>query len=150
MLGYRRQVQATITESNAGVKAQLQEYREEAASLEKTLHFGAKALDGQTIEAFSTRLANLRTTIGILSKKDDDASKTEGALRNNSRLLTDASISYHDMPFDSKQQFARLVTTNIELSEIVPRWLKFSITWSPFLGTTPKDIAYIWRNSAGD
>ena len=150
MLAYLRQVQATITESNAGVKAQLQEYREEAESLEKTLHFGAKALDGKTIEAFSTRLANLHTTIGILSKKDDDASKTEEALRNNARLLTDASISYHDMPFDSKQQFARLVTTNIELSEIVPRWLKLSITWSPFLGTTPKDTAYIWRNSAGD
>jgi hypothetical protein len=150
MLAYLRQVQATITESNAGVKAQLQEYREEAESLEKTLHFGAKALDGKTIEAFSTRLANLHTTIGILSKKDDDASKTEGALRDNAKLLTDASISYHDMPFDSKQQFARLVTTTIELSEIVPRWLKLSITWSPFLGTTPKDIAYIWRNSAGD
>ena len=147
---YLKRVQETISESNAGVKAQLAQYREEAASLEKTLHFGATTLDGKTIEAFSRRLANLNTTIEILSKKDDVANKAEGALRDNAKLLTDASISYKDMKFDRKQELARLATTNIELSEIVPRWLKLSIDWSPFLGVTVRDIAYIWRNSAGE
>ncbi len=150
MLDYLKQVRQHITESNAGVASQLAQYREEAASLDKTLHFGATALDGETIEAYARRLANLNRTIAILSKKDDVAEKAQGALRSNAKLLTDASISYHDMTFQRKQEFARLATTHIELSEIVPRWLLLSITWSPFLGTTPKDIAYIWRNSAGD
>src|SRR6266704_1535464 len=150
MLDYLKQVRQHITESNAGVASQLAQYREEAASLEKTLHFGAAHLDGTTIEAFARRLANLNRTLEILSKKDDVADKAQGALRSNAKLLTDASISYHDMTFQRKQEFARLATTHIELSEIVPRWLLLSITWSPFLGTTPKDIAYIWRNSAGD
>lgn len=44
----------------------------------------------------------------------------------------------------------RLASSRIELAEIVPRWLQLTITWSPFLGTTPRDIAYIWRNSAGE
>ncbi len=147
---YLKQVQATISESNAGVKAQLEEYKSEAASLEKTLHYGAATLDGTTIAKFSTRLANLNITINILSKKDDLASKAEGTLRSNAKLLTDASISYKEMSFDSKFDLARLATAKLQLSEIVPRWLKFEIDWSPFLGVTVRDIAYIWRNSAGE
>ena len=150
MYEYLKQVQASIAESNAGVKAQLEEYKSEAASLENTLHYGAAALDGKTIEAFSRRLANLNTTIEILSKKDDEAEEAEGALRDNAKLLTDASVSYKNMKFDRKQKLARLVTSNIELSEIVPRWLKLVINWSPFLGVTARDIAFIWRNSAGE
>jgi len=150
MLDYLRQVQQSISESNAGVASQLAQYKEEAASLEKTLHFGAAALDGQTIVRYATRLTNLTRTIELLTKKDDIAEKAQEALRNNAQLLTDATISYNDMKFPKKQEFARLTTTRIELSEIVPRWLQLSLTWSPFLGTTPKDIAYIWRNSAGE
>lgn len=70
--------------------------------------------------------------------------------RDNAKLLTDASVSYKSMKFDRKQKLARLATTNIELSEIVPRWLKLSIDLSPFLGVTVRDIAFIWRNSAGE
>lgn len=150
MLDYLKQVQQRITESNAGVTSQLAQYREEAASLDKTLHFGAAALDGDTIVKYATRLANLTRTIELLSKKDDLAGKAQKALRSNAELLTDATISYNDMEFSRKQDFVRLATTHIELSEIVPRWLTLSITWSPFLGTTPKDTAYIWRNSAGE
>jgi hypothetical protein len=150
MLDYLRQVQQRLSESNAGVASQLAEYKAEAASLDKTLHYGAAALDGATIEAYARRLANLNRTIELLAKKDDIAEQAQGALRSNAHLLTDATISYQDMPFSRKQEFARLTTTHIELREIVPRWLQLSITWSPFLGTAPKDIAYVWRNSAGD
>jgi len=150
MLDYLQQVQQSLAESNAGVASQLAQYREEAASLEKTLHFGASELDGTTIAAFSRRLANLNRTIELLAKKDDIAEKAQGALRSNAQLLTDATISYNDMHFSKKQEFVRLTTTHIELSEIVPRWLQLSITWSPFLGTTPRDFAYVWRNSAGE
>jgi hypothetical protein len=150
MLDYLRQVQQSISESNSGVASQLVQYREEAASLDKTLHFGAAALDGDTIIRYAARLAKLNTTIELLSKKDAVAEKAQEALRSNAQLLTDATISYQSMKFPKKQEFARLATTHIELAEIVPRWLKLTITWSPFLGTTPRDIAYIWRNSAGE
>jgi Recombinase len=142
---YLKQVQSSIAESNAGVKAQLEEYGAEAASLEKTLHFGASALDGKTIEAFSRRLANLNTTIDILSKKDGESAKTEKALRDSAKLLTDASYAYKDFAFQSKQKLVRLITTNIYLSVLAPRWLLLEIDWSPFLGVSVNDFAFIWR-----
>ena len=145
---YLKQVQATITESNAGLKTQLEEYIKEAASLEKTLHYGAESLDGTTIKAFSKRLANLNATIEILSKKDDEAEKAEETLRDSAKLLTDASLAYDDFPFERKQKLVRLITTKICLSVFAPRWLLLEIEWSPFLGISVNDFAFIWRPRA--
>ena len=142
---YLKQVQSSVDQSNAGVKAQLEEYTAEAASLDKTLHYGAASLDGKTIERYSQRLAHLNTTIEILSKKDNQAAKTEKTLRRSAKLLTDASYGYDEFTFENKQSLVRLITTNIYLSVLAPRWLLLEIDWSPFLGVSVDDFAFIWR-----
>src|SRR5260221_4514860 len=142
---YLKQVQSSVDQSNAGVKAQLEEYTAETASLDKTLHYGAASLDGKTIERYSQRLAHLNTTIEILSKKDNQAAKTEKTLRRSAKLLTDASYGYEEFTFENKQNLVRLITTNIYLSVLAPRWLLLEIDWSPFLGVSVDDFAFIWR-----
>ena len=39
----------------------------------------------------------------------------------------------------------RLATIKLELSVLAPRWLLLTISWSPFLGTTLEDNAFIWH-----
>jgi len=147
MYQYLLAVQSMVVKKQQVSDGQLEEYRAEAISLDRTLHYGAAALDSETIEVYAARLAKLRRVIGILEDKQRETPPSTEQLRENASLLVEASECYEGMTFERKQKLIRLVTSSIALSVLAPRWLVFEIQWSPFLGVLVHDQAYIWRPS---
>jgi Resolvase, N terminal domain/Recombinase len=142
---YLQEVQQKVSEANAGVDSQIEEYRSEADNLDRVLRLGAKQLDDATIIRYTLRLAHLNTTLTVLEAKNAKNQKQKENLSKAANLLVLASEGYEKMLFEDRHDLVRLVTTKLELSILATRWLKLEIVWSPFLNVPVKDIAYIWH-----
>jgi hypothetical protein len=141
---YLKAVQAMTNESLAGVSTQLAEYRQEISNIERVLKLNAHLETDESIIKMGERLSNLNITVKELEKKDEKRMEDED-LKEAANLILEASTSYEGMKFDKKQKLLRLVTTKLELQILAPRWLTLSVAWSPFLGTSLMDRAYIWH-----
>ncbi len=141
---YLKVMQAMSNQALVSVDSQIIECEQEIANIERTLRLNAHLHDDDSIRRMGERLANLNVTLNELEKKEAKRIE-EKDLKKAAELITEASISYETMLFENKQKLVRLVTTKLELSIIAPRWLLLQIAWSPFLGTTLEDIAFIWH-----
>jgi hypothetical protein len=129
--------------STAGIDKQIAEYSAEADSLDRTLHYGAKKLDGKTIENFSERLGRLRTTIAQLEAKKKRAAKAQEELAEFAEGLDDIPQAWKSMKLAKQQRFIRLVTEKIILTKPAQNWLKLEVKWS--LWDDAPSICYIWQ-----
>jgi hypothetical protein len=116
---------------------------EEAASLERTLHYSAATLDGKTIEKFSTRLANINVTLAQLRLKKQKAAAAQQALQAFSEKLGDVPAVWHDLGIENQRRFVQLVTEKLTLTKPAPNWLRLEIVW--FWPDAPNSILYIWQ-----
>jgi hypothetical protein len=142
---YLQEVQQKVSEANAGVDSQIEEYRKEAENIDRVLRLGAKSLDDTSVVRYTLRLTHLNTTLAELEKKSQKNQKQRENLKKAANLLVLASEGYEKMLFEDKQELVRLVTTKCELTILATRWLKMEIVWSPFLNVPVKDIAFIWH-----
>jgi DNA invertase Pin-like site-specific DNA recombinase len=137
-------VQESLT---AGIDAQLVEYTQEAASLENTLHYGAAALDGKTIEKFSIRLGNLRRSIDQLETKKQRAAERAAELKEFAERLDDVPALWKDMSLEKRRRFVKLVTEKITLTKLAHDWMLVEIAW--FWPDVPHSFCYIWQRQVG-
>lgn len=142
---YLKEVQQRVSEANAGVDSQIEEYKREAENLDRVLRLGAKSLDDTTVVRYSLRLAHLNTTLEVLEKKSEKNQKQRENLKKAANLLVLASEGYEKMLFEDRYDLVQLVTTKLELTILQSRWLKMEIVWSPFLNVPVNDIAFIWH-----
>jgi len=133
-------------ESTAGMQAQIAKYTEEADSLDRTLHFGASKLDGETIEKYSERLANLRTTLGELTRKQKKAEREKEQLLEFADEVGDVVERWHKMGIEKQRRFVRLATRKIVMSKPAPNWLQIEIVW--LWGA--KSMLYIWQRQGAN
>jgi DNA invertase Pin-like site-specific DNA recombinase len=136
-------------QQTAGITSQIADYTEEADSLDRLLHYGAKALDEKTIEKKATRLGNLRRSIDQLKAKLNRAQRAQEDLQKFVERLDDIPAVWHEMgkedgtTYEKQQRFIRLVTNSMTLTRVAPNWLCLDIAW---LSTeTPNSVCYIWQ-----
>jgi len=135
-------------ENTAGIVAQLAEYREEAANLEHTLHYGSKGLDAKTIEKFAARLGNLHRSIEQLEAKQKRAAQQFAEAREFITRLDDVPAVWHEMGIEKQRRFLKLVCDTIVLTKPASNWLQLEINWN--FQDVPSSICYIWQRKAGD
>ena len=89
----------------------------------------------------------LKQKHAILSQLEEKKGKevTDEKLRKAASLILNASEQYDGMTYEQKQSLIRHITAHVTLTEIANSWFLLDIAWSPFLGISHKDIAYIWR-----
>lgn len=121
----------------AGIDANLLKYVEEAASLDRTLHYGAAKLPPEKIEEYAERLANLQATIAQLQTKKRRIAEAQAALAKFDRKLDDIPGVWKEMDIYDRRRFIALVTQQILLTKPAPNWLQFEIIW-------------LWQNEGSD
>jgi hypothetical protein len=129
--------------SEAGIDSNLQGYIDEAESLDRTLHFGSKALDAATIARYAERLAQLHVTIAQIQQKQKKAALAREQLAKFGRKLHDVPEAWNSMDFHEKRRFIQLVCEKITLNKVAPNWLRLEIHW--IWDDTPLDVLYIWQ-----
>ncbi len=142
------EVAATVQENTAGLRAQINQYSEEADNLEHTLHYGSKGLDGATIEKFSVRLGNLHRSIDQLNMKLSQAKQMEQDALEFIQRLDDIPTIWNDMGIEKQLRFLRLVCDTIVLTKPAQNWLQLEIHWN--WADVPCSVCYIWQPKAGD
>ena len=125
----------------------LRDYREEAASLEHTLHYGASKLPGETIVKFAEDLARLHVSIEQLELKKKRAEVAQAELQEFVEKLDDIPAAWADMGIEKQRRFIRLVTDTITLTKPAPNWLVLDITWLFYdeWHNAARSLLYIWQ-----
>ncbi len=125
----------------------LKGYREEAASLEHTLHYGAAKLPPETVVKFSEDLAKLHVSIGQLELKKKRAQVAAAELTKFAEKLDDIPAVWKEMRVSMQQRFIKLVVESITLSKPSPNWMLLDITWAYFneWDESPRSLFYIWQ-----
>ncbi len=134
--------------ATAGIDANLIKYAEEAASLDRTLHYCAAKLSPKKIEEYAERLAQLTVDIERLQAKKQRTEAEQAELAKFSRKLDDVPGGWNKMVLNDKRRFIQLVTTDIILSKPAPNWLRLEIIWlwtDDTTGEPVKSICYIWQ-----
>jgi hypothetical protein len=138
------------TIATSGIDVNLADYKAEAASLERTLHFGAAKLDDTSIVKFSERLASLNATIGQMEYKKKRAAAAQADLAKFSTRLDDIPGAWNGNPpeeegmtLEDKRRFINLVVERLILRKPHPNWLALEIQW--LWDDAPSDICYIWQ-----
>jgi hypothetical protein len=135
--------------ATAGIDSMLAQYQEEAASLDNTLHYGAKKLPPAKIEEYAERLARLSVSISELTRKKNRAQKTAEELAAFTNKLDDVPAVWKGLGIEKQRRFVSLVTEKITLTKPSPNWLQLTIQW--LWPDMPLDILYIWqRGSRGE
>lgn len=130
-------------ESTAGIVTQLAEYTAEAESLDRTLHYGAKALDGKTIEQYAERLARLRRSIEQLEIKQARAKVAQAELAEFAEKQDDIPGVWKSWGIEKQRRFVKLVTEKVVLTKPAPNWLQLEIVW--LWPDEPQSLCYIWQ-----
>ncbi len=144
MYEYLKTMQEMSNQELVSVDSQIVECRTEIGNIERVLELFAHTYDNDSIIKMGERLAKLNVTLKELESKEGRRIE-EKDLKEAASLITEASVSYDKMLFEKKQKLLRHVTTNLELSILAPRWLLLKVAWSPFLGITVEDLAFIWH-----
>lgn len=132
----------------AGIDAQIAEYTQEAESLDRTLHFGAKALDGKTIEQYAGRLAKLRRSLDQLETKRTRLHKEQAELQEFTDRLGDVPATWEKWSVEKRRRFIELATEKITLKRVARNWLQLEIAW--FWPDEPHSLCYIWQRKTSD
>jgi DNA invertase Pin-like site-specific DNA recombinase len=149
-------IQTVISVSNVSIDKQISQAKSRIAKLELVLGIVdnvnesdkklEEELDEDTIIKSLKLLKKLRVTLAELENKKRQSEASDEDLREAASLIVDASVEYDEFKFDRKRNFVRLITTRIVLTEPSPNWLCLTIEWSPYLGLSVIDTAYIWRH----
>ena len=127
----------------AGMPTQLAEYREEAESLDRTLHYGAAKLSPEKIAEYAERLARLHVSIDQITAKQKRAQATQEELAKFGKRLDDIPAAWKDMSWEDKVRFIRLVVNKMIVRKPMPDWVQIDIQW--LWGDAPTDRCYIWH-----
>lgn len=129
------------------LEKKLKDYREEAASLEHTLHYGAKKLPGETVEKFAEDLAKLHVSIQQLELKKKRAERAQAELQEFVEKLDDIPGAWKKMGILKQRRFINLITDKITLTKPAPNWLLLTITWSFYdeWHNATSSLFYIWQ-----
>lgn len=141
--------------ATAGIDSNLVKYAEEAASLDRTLHYGAAKLSPKKIVEYAERLARLQVTIEQLQKKKQRIAAAQAELAKFDRKLDDVPGDWNGKPpeengmsLEDKRRFIQLVTTDIILTKPAPNWLRLEIVWlwtDDATGEPATSTCYIWQ-----
>src|SRR5712692_4671458 len=147
MLDHSTETAQAAEESTAYFTQKLKEYREEAASLEHTLHYGARKLPPETVEKFSEDLAKLHISIEQLELKQKRAQVAQAELREFVEKLDDIPAAWKDMGAAKQHRFIKLVTERITLTKPSSNWLLLDITWLFYdeWHNAARSLFYIWQ-----
>ena len=107
--------------TTAGMDTQLKDYIEEAENLDRTLHYGSKALDAKTIVEYAERLARLHVSIDQLKAKQKRAQATQEELTKFGKRLDDIPAAWEDMSWEDKVRFIRLVVNKDDCTKTYAR-----------------------------
>ncbi len=129
----------------AGMDETLAKRTEEAESLERTLHYGAKKLDEKDIENFSARLAELRHDIAQITIKRDRAQKTQAELAEFVAAMDDIPAAWKGMGSAKRHRFIKLATESMTLTKPAPNWLQLEVVW--LWPDAPHSRCYIWQRT---
>ncbi len=134
-------------ESTAEFEKKLKDYREEAASLENTLHYGAKKLPKEKVEEFSEDLAKAYVSIEQLELKKKRAEIAQAELQEFVEKMDDIPAAWEGMRISKQRRFIRLVTESITLTKPSPNWLLLDITWLFYdeWHNATRSLFYIWQ-----
>jgi hypothetical protein len=137
----------TAQESTVEFEKKLKDYREEAASLENTLHYGAKKLPKEKVEEFSEDLAKAYVSIEQLELKKKRAQIAQAELQEFVEEMDNIPAAWKGMRISKKQRFIRLVTESITLTKPSPNWLLLDITWLFYdeWHNATRSLFYIWQ-----
>lgn len=129
------------------LEKKLKDYREEAASLEHTLHYGAKKLPPETVEQFAEDLAKVHVSIEQLELKKKRAEVAAAELQEFVESLDDIPAAWKKMGILKQQRFIKLVTDTITLTKPAPNWLVLTITWMFYdeWHNATSSLFYIWQ-----
>jgi hypothetical protein len=134
--------------ATAGMDTQLAQYIEEAENIDRTLHFGSKALDEKTIVEYAERLAKLHRTIDMLETKKKRAAIEQEELQEFAEKLSDIPATWQGMTLEKQRRFVALATEKVTLTKIAPNWLQLAVDWLAEAEGV-QDICYIWQRNTG-
>jgi hypothetical protein len=132
----------------AGIDANLLKYTEEAASLDRTLHYGAAKLTPEKIAEYAERLAELSVTIAQLQAKKRRTAETQAELSKFNRKLDTVPDAWKKMTLSEQRRFIALVTQQLVLTKPAPNWLQLDIIWlweDEETGEPVQTTCYIWQ-----
>ena len=152
-----KSIQQTIAVSDVSVDNQISQVTSDINRLELVLGVASNTanrsdkkeeeeLDEETIIKSLKRLKRLRVTLAELESKKEQAKASEEDLRTLASLIVDASYGWDKLPFERKRRLVRLITTRITIAEVATNWMKLDVTWSPYLGHSLIDTAFILKN----
>lgn len=134
-------------ESTKELEKKLHDYREEAASLEHTLHYGAKNLPPETVEKFAGDLLKTHVSIEQLELKLKRTQRTQEELQEFVERLDDIPGAWKGMKSAKQHRFIKLATDKIMLTKPAPNWLLLDITWIFYdeWHNAVRSLFYIWQ-----
>ncbi len=131
--------------STAGIDETLAKRREEADSLDRTLHFGAKKLSPKKIEEYSERLARLEVSINQLETKKSRAEVRVAELAEFVEKMDDIPAAWKGMGSAKRHRFIKLATESMTLTKPAPNWLQLEVVW--LWPDAPHSRCYIWQRT---
>jgi Resolvase, N terminal domain len=144
IFAYIKSMQARTNQELVSIDDQVAEVKQQIAQWQRSRRIAQE--EGYE-EGEREAVRELKNKNAILSQLEEKKGKevTDEKLRKAASLILNASEQYDGMTYEQKQSLVRHITAHVKLTEITNSWFLLAIEWSPFLGISYKDIAYIWR-----
>ncbi len=139
-------IQKQTIVSNNNIEKQIEEIKPEITSLDRTLRFGSADLDITDIQRYARRLKSLRTSLQELEKIKDKGERTNSSLQEIAENIVSASGRFEKLSFERQKYAVSLLVERVVIEQIAEGWMQVDIHWTPYMGFTFIDRAYIFQS----